>query len=181
MSDAEIQESTNRSVPLSEAVAGLHQKQELLLQTTADARTYQDGVIKQTDAPPAVQTSYLTRTTNFPNNLVTHHMKALIRVGLAEQVGQVESDNPASSPGPLPENVYQCTDRGREAVGEIEDKPIGESFDAFRAELESQRDELDFVKGVVMKVAVDTGTFDREEAEEMMPDDQFTQLFDADD
>ena len=181
MSDAEAQGIVDGPAPLSEVVAQLHEKQRILLQTAADAQTYQDGVIEQEDAPPAVQMSYLTRTTDLSNSLVNHHMKALIRDGLAELVQQLERDDPASQPGPLRENVYQCTERGREATENIDDVPIGETLDALRAELERQRDEQARTKSIVMQIAVNTGTYTLKQAKEEMPRERFEQAFpDAD-
>ena len=182
MSDAEVQGNVGGPSTLNEAVSQLHQKQRVLLQTIDEAQTYQKGVIDQGDAPPAVQMSYLTRTTNISNSLILHHMKRLIRFGLAERVGQIERDDPASTPGPLPENVYQCTERGREAVEDhLDDAPVGESLDALRAELERQREKNAQRNRIVMQIAVNTETYTIEQAKEAMPRDQFEQAFpDAD-
>lgn len=177
MPNAEAPRNNEGPKELDKYIQDIHRKAGTLLSNLAAAPTHHDSVHSQGDLPPAVQTSYLTSTTDLPNNQVAHHMKNLIRKGLAERVQQIKSTDPASQPGPLGENVYQCTERGIEAAEMLDAQPVGGSLDSLRAELERQQEELAWTKRMMMKMAVNTDTLSIEQAEEMMPSDEFQKAF----
>lgn len=165
---------------LSEIIKSLHEKSRIILSNTASAPVHHQSVISQGGEPPAVQTSYLTGATGFQNTLINHHMQSLIRNGLVEKIEKLPSTDPRSHPGSLGENVYQCTENGVQAAEQLEEQPVGESFDSIRAEVERQREKLKRTNQLMMRIAVNTDTLTLEQAEKMMSPDEFEEVFGED-
>lgn len=142
------------------------------------------SVLQRSDET-GVNTSQLRKAADIPSGSMTHHMSQLERWELVEEIDRVYAGRGSRA------IVWTLTQRGEEFCEEwlADTRSVARSrdIDALReaqAALDQRMDELEndvkHVQGLVMQIAVTTGTLDEKEAQEEMGDEWFRDVFGGD-
>lgn len=171
MSSTQESENNGRFIPTFEEIAEQlgEQRHDIL------------SVLQRSDET-GVNTSQLRKAADIPSGSMTHHMGQLERWELVEEIDRVYAGRGSRA------IVWTLTQRGEEfceewladtrSVARARDiDELRETQAALDQRMDALEDDVEYIRGVVMEIAVSTGTYEKDKAREAMGEERFREVF----
>ncbi len=159
----------------SEGNGGVDLTFEEMVERLGDQRRDLLSVLKRSDGS-RLNTSDLRMGADVPSGSMSHHMETLQRWGLIEEVDRVHVGRGSRA------IVWALTDAGEDFIAEdgLESgRKVARADDVqqLNQRVDELEDKVKNLKGIMMRIGVDSDTFTEDEAREIMGETRFREVF----